>query len=362
MTIKSISPTRRSILKAAAAASLLPLAAPFLSLSKARASSSITVRTLGGAYEEAARKVYFEPFTAETGITVQTAAANFSKLLAMHRSGNSEFDIVDIGELGIIQLRDAGALEKVDYGSWKDIDQTMIDEAAVSEFGIGHTYYSTVLGYNTAAISEDKAPKNWQDFWNVEQFPGPRMLADIASGDIDLEQALIADGVPLDKLYPLDIERGLAAMARIRPSIRKFWDTGALSAQMLTDQEAVMGTIWNTRAQAAIDGGAPLRIVWDGGQLRMQCWGIPKAAKNLDGAQQFIAFVMSADRQAALAELIPNGPTNKMAFEKLPAERAKILPNNPDIVSRCFVQNAQWWADNRAQVASGWSKWLLVNR
>ncbi len=362
MTENLKSPTRRTVLRAAATLSLLPLATPYLSLSKARASGSITVRTLGGAYEDAARKVYFEPFTAETGIAVQTAPANFSKLLAMHRSGNNEFDIVDIGELGIIQLRDEGALEKINYDSWTDIDRTKIDEAAVSEFGVGHTYYSTVLAYNSDAITAEKAPKNWQDFWNVEQFPGPRMLADIASGDIDLEQALLADGVPMDKLYPLDIERGLAVMARLRPSIRKFWDTGALSAQMLTDQEAVMGTIWNTRAQAAIDGGAPLRIVWDGGQLRMQGWAIPKAAQNPEGAQKFVAFAMAAERQAGLAELIPNGPTNKLAFEKMSAERAKILPNNPEIVARCFVQDAQWWADNRAQVASQWSKWLLANR
>lgn len=354
--------SRRSILKLSAAAGTLALATPYLSLSRARASGSITVRTLGGAYEEAARKAYFEPFTAATGILVQTVPANFSKLLAMHRSGSNEIDVVDIGELGIIQLRDEGALEKIDYDSWKDVDRTKIDEVAISEFGVGHTYYSSVIGYNAEAVRPEKAPKNWQDFWNVEAFPGPRMLADIASGDIDLEQALIADGVPLDKLYPLDIERGLASMARIRSSIRKFWDTGALSAQMLTDQEAVMGSIWNTRAQAAIDGGAPLQIVWDGGELRMQCWAIAKGTKNVEAAQQFVAFAMAAGPQAALAELIPNGPANKLAFEKLSTERAKILPNNPDIVSKCFVQNAQWWADNRAQVASEWSKWLLVNR
>lgn len=354
--------SRRTVLKWGATIGTVVLAAPYLSLSRARASGSITVRTLGGAYEEAARKVYFEPFTAATGISVQAVPANFSKLLAMHRSGNAEIDVVDIGELGAIQLRDEGALEKIDYDGWKDVDKTKIDDAAVSEFGVGHTYYATVLSYNTAAITPDKAPKSWQDFWNVEQFPGPRMLADIASGDIDLEQALFADGVPLDKLYPLDIERGLASMARIRPSIRKFWDTGALSAQMLADQEAVMGSIWNTRAQAAIDGGAPLEIVWDGGQLRMQCWTISKGTKNPEAAQQFVAFVMGAERQAELTKLIPNGPTNKQAFDTIPAERAKILPNNPDIVDRCFVQNAQWWADNRAQVASEWSKWLLVNR
>jgi len=357
-----ISLSRRSILKIGAAAGAVALSSPYLALSRARATGAITVRTLGGAYEEAARKVYFEPFTAATGIEVQAVPANFSKLLAMHRSGTAEIDVIDIGEPGVIQLRDEGALEKIEYDAWEGLDLSKVDKEAVGEFGVGHTYYSTVLAYNSDAIAPENAPKNWQDFWNVADFRGPRMLADIASGDLDLEQALIADGVPLDQLYPLDVERGLAAIARIRSSIRKFWDTGALSAQMLADQEAVMGSIWNTRAQAAIDGGAPLKIVWDGGALRMQCWAIAQGTKNLEAAQKFVAFVMAGDRQAALAELIPNGPTNKLAFDLLPAERAKILPNNPEIVSRCFVQSAQWWSDNRAQVASEWSKWLLVNR
>ncbi|MGI6855731.1 ABC transporter substrate-binding protein [Mesorhizobium sp. 1B3] len=361
-TINTHSISRRGVLRLAGIAGAGVLAMPSVLTGRAGASGTLTIRTLGGAYEEAARKVYFEPFTAETGITIQTVPANFSKLIAMHRSGNAEIDVIDIGETGVVQLRDEGAIEKIAYDGWDTTDASKLDKKAVSEFGVGHTYFATVLGYNSNAIAPEKAPGSWADFWNTEAFPGPRMLADIASGELNLEQALIADGVPVAELYPLDIPRALEAVARIRSSIRKFWDTGALSAQLLVDQEVVMGSIWNTRLQAAADAGAPLNIVWDGAMQQMQCWAISKGSKNIEGAQRFVEFAMAPERQAALAMLIPNGPTNSAAYRHITAERAKILPSNPEFASKLFLQNAQWWVENRAAASDAWTKWLLVNR
>ena len=188
------------------------------------------------------------------------------------------------------------------------------------------------------------------------------MLADMASGYVDLEQALMADGVAPDQLYPLDIERAFASMSRIRRNVRKFWDTGALSAQMLADQEAVMGTIWNTRLQAAKDGGAPLDIVWDGGLLPMQCWATVKDGPNREHAQKFIEFALAPERQAALCAKVPNGPSNTKAFDFIEPARAALMPNSPDHRAKMIHQDVSWWLDNRDTVASTWSKWLLANR
>ena len=68
------------------------------------------------------------------------------------------------------------------------------------------------------------------DFWDAAKFPGARMLADMASGSPNLEFALIADGVPMDKIFPIDIDRAFKSLSRIKPYIKKFWDTGAVAA------------------------------------------------------------------------------------------------------------------------------------
>jgi spermidine/putrescine-binding protein len=108
-----------------------------------------------------------------------------------------------------------------------------------------------VLGYSKEAFPDGKQPKSWVEFWDVAKFPGARMLEDMAAGTPNLEFALIADGVPMDKVYPIDIDRAFKLLSRIKPHIKKFWDTGALSAQMLADKEIVLGSIWNGRLQAS---------------------------------------------------------------------------------------------------------------
>ena len=325
----------------------------------ASAAGKVVLRTIGGAYEEAVVKAIVEPFTKATGIEVVKVPATLGKLLAMFESGNIELDVVDAGELGMISLSQKGALEKINYKGWKLANPDDMDPFIRRDDMVGDIYFSSVLGYNTQSFQTGKQPRSWAEFWDLKKFPGPRTLTDLAAGAIDVEFALLADGVAKDKLYPLDIERGLKSLDRVRPAIRKFWDTGALSAQMLADKEVVLGSIWNGRLQAVADKGAPLAIEWNEASLQSQYWGVLKGAKNAESAQRFIDFACQPELQANLAKLIPYGPTNRQAFKSIPAEVAARLPSSPEHKSRAFLQEGKWWADNRAKVSERWSQWLL---
>ena len=304
-------------------------------------------------------KAIVEPFTKATGIEVVKVPATLGKLLAMFESGNIELDVVDAGELGMISLSQKGALEKINYKGWKLANPDDMDPVIRRDEMVGDIYFSSVLGYNTQSFPTGKQPRSWAEFWDLKKFAGSRMLADLASGNIDLEFALLADGVPKDKLYPLDIERGFKSLDRVRPAIRKFWDTGALSAQMLVDKEVVLGSIWNGRLQAVADKGAPLAIEWNEASLQSQYWGVLKGTKNADNAQRFIDFACQPELQANLAKLIPYGPTNRQAFKSIPADVAARLASSPEHRAKAFLQSGKWWADNREKVSERWSQWLL---
>jgi putative spermidine/putrescine transport system substrate-binding protein len=332
---------------------------PFVRTRRANAAGKVIVRTIGGAYEEATTKAMFDPFTRATGIEVVKVPATMGKLLAMYEAGNAELDVMEAGELGALSLSEKGALEKIAYKSWKLTNPDDFDPASRRDDLIANYYYSTVLGYNREQFPGDKHPRSWAEFWDLKKFPGPRMLADMASGSPDLEFALLADGVPKDKIYPLDVERALKSLERVRPAIRKFWDTGALAAQMLADKEVVLGSIWNGRLQAAADKGAPLAIEWNEACLQTQFWGVLKGAKNLENAQRFVEFACQPEAQANLAKLIPYGPTNRQAFRTIPADVATRLPSSPDHKAQALLQNGKWWADNRSKVSERWSQWLL---
>ena len=134
--------------------------------------------------------------------------------------------------------------------------------------------------------------KTWADFWNVEKFPGRRSLR---KNPIDsLEQALMADGVSIDQLYPLDVDRAFKSLDKIKQHVDVWWTGGAQSTQLLQSGEVDLISGWNARLQSAIDGGAPATIVWDQGLYSIEGWAIPKGCPRADAAKQFIKFCSTA--------------------------------------------------------------------
>jgi putative spermidine/putrescine transport system substrate-binding protein len=350
----SASINRREFLGGTAAA---VMSAPYVWVRRTSAAGRVVVRTFGGAYEDALIKSAFEPFTKATGIDVVRVPANSTKLYAMIDAGKVEIDLLDTGEYGALLLRQRNALERIDYQTFKLTDPADLETR--QEDMAGSIYYSNVLGYHTEVFPTGKHPRSWGAFWDVKRFPGPRMLADIGAGAVELEFALLADGVPKDKLYPIDVERALRSMSRIRPAIKKFWDTGAISAQMLTDKEVFAGSIWNGRIQTLMDKGAPLAIEWNEALLQTQFWATLKGSPNRDHATRLIDFTMQPQVQAHLCRLIAYGPVNRKALALLKKDELAKLPNSPDFVGRAIRHNVQWWADNRQRFAERWSQWLL---
>jgi putative spermidine/putrescine transport system substrate-binding protein len=347
--------TRRSVLAGSAAA----FAAPYVMSRPARAAGQVVVRNPGGAYDETQRRYVYEPFTKETGIEVVVVPSTMAKMLAMVKAGGTELDVADAGLDGLVTLDNAGALAEIDYGGWKYTDPKDVGDAYKTAKTVGIYAYSTVLGYNKEAFPEGKHPKSWAEFWDAEKFPGPRMLADMASGTPNLEFALIADGVPMDKIFPIDIDRAFKSMSKIKPHIKKFWDTGALSAQMLADKDVVLGSIWNGRLQAIADKGAPLAIEWNQHMLQIQAYGIFKDAKNKKEAQLLVDYSLSPKAQQGIAKELGYGGVNRKSFDTLPADLVARLPGSPEQLKRSFVQDVLWWDQNRAKVNAIWSKWIL---
>jgi putative spermidine/putrescine transport system substrate-binding protein len=332
---------------------------PSVWLRPARAAGQLIVRNPGGAWDETQRRYIYDPFTKETGVEVVVVASTMTKMLAMVKSGNTELDVADAGFDGLVTLDRTGALQPIDFAGWKRADPNDIPKEYKTANTAAMALYATVLGYNKETFAEGKQPKSWAEFWDGAKFPGARMLEDMAGGTPNLEFALIADGVPMDKVFPIDIDRAFKSLSRIKPQIKKFWDTGALSAQMLADKDVVLGSIWNGRLQAIANKGAPVAIEWNQHMLQLQGYGIFKDAKNQKEAQLFVDYAMTAKAQVGLAQELNYGPTNRKTFGMLTADVIAKLPGSPQRLTQSFLQDANWWDENRAKVNSVWSKWIL---
>src|SRR3977135_4314094 len=178
------------------------LGAPLLGAPLVRPARSQTrtvyVNSYGGVWESSWKKAFFDPFTAQTGIQVRPVpGVSFAKLKAQVQSRNFDWDVINLGDVEYAQAVLEGLLEKVDKSAAKT-DQ--LPPQIVRDYGI--TSYS--LGTNIV-YRKDKfpngGPQSWADFWDVKRFPGPRCMYDRSF--TCLAFALLADGVPADKLYPM---------------------------------------------------------------------------------------------------------------------------------------------------------------
>jgi putative spermidine/putrescine transport system substrate-binding protein len=288
---------------------------------------------------------------------VQLATA--AQVLAMIEAGRIAIDVLDLDNLQLIALSKRDTLAPIDYDGMKLTNPGDIKPSVRHPNLVGNLYYATVLVYNTDVFKAGEHPKSWKDFWNVAAFPGARTLADQRSGAAELEFALLADGVPRDHLYPIDMGRAFASLGRIKPYVPKWWDTGALSAQLLERKEAVAGGLWNGRAQDLIDKGVPLAIEWNEAKQQLQAWAVVKGSPNAANAQRFIDFALQPRIQAELTRHIAYGPTNDQAFKYVRPEDLAKLPSAPENYKDSFEQNAMWWSDNLVAVGERWQSWVL---
>jgi putative spermidine/putrescine transport system substrate-binding protein len=221
---------------------------------------------------------------------------------------------------------------------------------------MGTDVWCTVFAYRTDHFTTS-SPQNWADFWDVKTFPGRRAL--YKSPAVNLEAALMADGVPWDKVYPMDIDRAFKSLDRIKPSIDVWWTSGAQSTQLLQSGEVDLLTIWSARAQTAIDAGAPAKIVWNGSVASLDGWGVPKGSPQAAAAREFIKFCSHPDRQAAYTGVMRNGPTNLAAYDSIPPNIAGLLPTSQANRGSMLLYDDDWWGPNFAQVKQRFDAWLL---
>ena len=150
------------------------------------------------------------------------------------------------------------------------------------------------------------------DFFDFKKYPGKRLMR--KDSQAMYEMALMADGVPKDKLYPLDVPRALKKIAAIKKDLL-FWGTGAESQSMLRDGEVVMGWLWNTRATLLQrDTNKQVTFSFDGGLLQPGLWIVPEGQSGRQaGDGRAIASMQEPEGQVKLLAAMGNGPANPAA-------------------------------------------------
>ena len=160
------------------------------------------------------------------------------------------------------------------------------------------------------------------------------------------------------ELYPLDVERGIKVIDRIKDQLVGF-KNGSDTQALLQQGEVDMAFGPTGRIDNAIKAGANWAYSWDAAVSDTEYWVVMKGAPHAQEAMKFINFAVQAEPQAELTRQMPYGPTNVEALKLLDPAIAKNLPSYPDNAKLGAVINAQWWNENLSSVKDRWAAYIM---
>ena len=344
---------RRDVLKSAGIATAAAVTGPFFHIRPARADKGeLVVVSWGGAYDDALREFVFPSFEKATGYTVKLdAPPETAKVKAMVQSGNVSWDVLMTDAPAIQALLKDNLLEQIDYTAVDKAKLAHVPKELQQPFALGQRIYSFNIVYNTNLMPKSKHARNWAEVWDAKNFPGGRTFNFQGGIAPQLEAALLADGVPMDKLYPLDTKRALGVLKKIRKDA-VYWNSGSESEQLMRTGEASIGLIWNTRAKVLHEETkGRITWTWNQGVLQAGIFVIPKGNPGGVLAQQLMASACAnEDGQVELLKFLGNGPTNPRSAPKVPAEFRRFNPTDPDNAKVQFVYDGNWWSANYTEL------------
>ena len=339
----------------------------------AMAAEALTVVSWGGAYGRASKAAVMDPFTAATGIEVRIDDYNggLSQIRAQVETGQVSWDVVDFEIPDLVRGCNEGLLEEIDVGTLPpgtDGSPAQDDyvPGTVTDCGASQLFYSTVYAYNRESY-EDTVPTTIEDFFDLEKFPGRRGMR--RTPHVNLEFALIADGVPIDAVYAtLDtaegIDRAFAKLDTIKEEV-VWWEAGAQPPQMLADKEIAMTTAYNGRIfNAQVGEKQPFVVVWDGQVLDSAGFAIVAGTPHLEAALRFVRYAAEPTTQARVSQYIAYSPARRSAVPLVSTHLASgvkmepHMPTSPQNLGRTLQNDWEWWGDHADELHERFSVWL----
>ncbi len=349
---------RRRFLQGVGAAAGSVLFNPLIRARQAAAANQIVWAGWGGDYQGLQSKAFVPPFSKETGIKVVEVASpgNMVAIIkAQVENKNPEWDVVELIEPEVYQLVKLGYLVEITYEGRTKRDY---DRKYLSKYAAPFNYYSWILAWNTKNFGGENHPNTWADFWNVQKYPGPR-TAMAWYPWVNVEIALMADGVPKDQIYPMSDEkigRAFQKWKEFRPNIHVWWNSGSQSQQLFSDGEVVLGGVFDGRVRELKKKGQPVDWTFNQGIITPGLWVIPAGSRNTEAASKFINATMRPEPQAHYVRLSQYGATNNKAYGLLtPSEREGITGYGPNFAKQLFL-DGRYWAEAWPRYSEAWEK------
>jgi putative spermidine/putrescine transport system substrate-binding protein len=346
--------SRRLVLQGSAAL-IGTLAAPAI-IRPAQAAEKLLVGSNGGDYMKMQKAAYCDPFTAQTGIPTELISGSYmnaANIKAMVATGNYPWSVGAISSSDAAICIDNGWLEPIDYSL---IDKSDKVESQFRKFAVTGEAVGSAFAYRADRMKE--GPSSFSDFYDVQKFPGKRAMW--KSGRTVVESALLADGVPLDKLYPYDFDRAFKKANELKRIITTWWETGAQSQDVIVSGNVDICYLWSGRGIPLIREGRPIALNYGPHAYELSNLVVPKGAPNKQAAMRLISVASGAKALATTANMVGYGPSNPKANELIDPAVLPLLNTSPGNIEKVREEDWVYAAKIKNELNERFLNWFVT--
>ncbi|MFD2114718.1 PotD/PotF family extracellular solute-binding protein [Paenibacillus yanchengensis] len=261
-------------------------------------------------------------FEQETGIKIiyQTFDSN-EAMMTKIAQGGTVFDIAVPSEYAISKMQADGLLRQIDHSKLTNLHH--LDERFMYLPFDPDNAYSVPYFWGTLGVIfhpdlvGDLTFDSWNDLWNPK-LKNQILLADGAREVIGM--GLNSLGYSLNDTDQLHLQEAMKKLNQLTPNVRAI--VGDEIKMLLANEEAAVGLVWSGDASEIMDENEALdyTVPQEGSNLWFDNMVIPTSARNIEGAHQFINFMLDPEVAAQNAEYVGYSTPNKTALELLPEE------------------------------------------
>ncbi|KAB7668807.1 ABC transporter substrate-binding protein [Bacillus sp. B1-b2] len=261
-------------------------------------------------------------FEDETGIKViyETFDSNEAMMTKIEQGGTN-YDIAIPSEYTIEKMKEEDLLIPIDHAklsNLKYIDTRFMDLSfdPGNEYSIPYFWGTVGIAYNTKML-EGREITSWNDLWDT----------DLKNKILLVDGAREIMGMSLNSLnYSLNdknhqhLKEAKEKLDTLTPNVKAI--VGDEIKLLLGNEEAAIGVLWSGDASEAMAENEDIEYVVpeEGSNLWFDNMVIPKTAKNIDAAHQFINFMLDPQNAAQNTEYVGYSTPNKGAMKYLPEE------------------------------------------
>ncbi len=315
----------------------------------------LTVVAGGGALQDHMRRTLFSTFAG--GPVVDTAYDyNVGPIRAMVQARNVTWDVVMVEAPDLVRGCEDGIFERID---WSVVTRGKFMPGGASTCGAGAIGWGLSVFFDEAR--NPTGPATFQEFWDVQRFPGRRTLR--RGARMTLEIALMGDGVPAADVYrvlatPAGQARAFAALDRLRPNL-VFWTGGQQPIELVNSGEVAYAFGFVGRTANGIRAGSRYNLRWSTLLYGFDSWAVVRGSANAAAGMRLIEHITNP---APLLELTKAWPINPVTAAV--AQDADVRARNPLMMTNHQAGgleiNTEFWLEHGPDLEQRFAAW--VNR